>query len=113
MTGEKLLIGGFIIADAPAKVAIRALGPSLEPFGITEFLPDPVLELRSASGSLIMRNDNWRDAQEAEVIAAHIAPGNNLESVIILVLLPGSYTAIVADVDGLSGIGIVEVYRLP
>ena len=97
-TGDNVMIGGFILGneDIPALVVIRALGPSLAKFGITEWLPDPTLELHDANGVLLQSNDNWRDSQEAEITATGLAPENNAESAIITTLPPSAYTAIVA-----------------
>ena len=67
-TGDKLMIGGFIInGNTPKKVVIRGMGPLLASFGITDFLKDPVLELRSSSNALLQSNDNWKDTQQAEI----------------------------------------------
>ena len=45
-TGDNVGIGGFIISgSAPKEVLIRAIGPSLTHFGVTDPLVDPVLEL--------------------------------------------------------------------
>jgi hypothetical protein len=111
-TGDNVLIGGFIITGTqPKKVIIRAIGPSLPLAGA---LADPVLELRSSSGSLILSNDNWRSNQEAEIIATTIPPSNDLESAIVATLpANGShYTAIVRGVNDGTGIGVVEAYDL-
>src|SRR5205814_6010703 len=56
--------------------------------------------------------DNWRDTQEAEIIATGIPPTNDLESAIVATLVPGAYTAIVSGKNGTSGVGLVEVYDL-
>ena len=42
-TGSDVLIGGFITGNkiGATRVAIRALGPSLQQFGIANPLPDP------------------------------------------------------------------------
>jgi len=77
-------------------------------------LPDPVLELRAADGSLIGQNDNWKDdaLQAAELEANQIAPSHDLESAIVATLEPGTYTAAVRSNNGTSGIGLVELYDL-
>ena len=115
---DAALIGGFILrGDAPKRVAVRALGPSLADVGLTDVLPDPTLELHDSSGALIASNDNWQSASNAqELIDASLSPNRPNESA-ILITLPASsdgvgYTAIVRGVDGSSGIGLVEVYDL-
>jgi hypothetical protein len=70
------------------------------------------MELHGPAGFTTINNDNWRDTQEAEIIATGIAPTNNLESAIVVTLNPGPYTAIVSGKNGASGVGLVEVYDL-
>ena len=57
-------------------------------------------------------NDDWRDTQEAEIIATGLAPNDDLESAVVATLDPGLYTAIVSRVSGGTGIGLVEAYDL-
>jgi subtilisin family serine protease len=112
-TGDSVMIGGFIInGNAWKKVIIRATGPSLAQAGVTDFLSDPVLELHDSTGSLIVRDDNWKDLQESQIQATGLAPHSDLESAIVATLSPGGYTAIVSGKDGVVGLGLVEVYDL-
>jgi hypothetical protein len=90
-------------------VVIRGLGPSLASFGITDFLVDPVLALRSDSGALLAQNDNWKDSQRTEIEATGLQPSDDRESVIVTTLVPGNYTAQLTGKGG-TGIGTVEVY---
>ena len=107
--GDNALIGGFIITgSASKKVIIRGLGPST---GVSGALADTTLELHKADGSTFF-NDNWRDSQEAEIIATTIPPTNNFESAIVASLPPGGHTAIVRGKGGSTGVGLVEVYDL-
>jgi hypothetical protein len=48
----------------------------------------------------------------AELIAAGLAPRNDLESAIAATLPPGLYTALLAGRDSGTGLGLVEVYDL-
>ena len=108
------MIGGFIITgQADKKVVIRAIGPSLQG-SLPGALADSVLELRGPDGSLIRRNDNWRDdaSQASEIEANKVAPAHNLESAIVATLPPGNYTAAVTGKNGATGVGLVEVYDL-
>jgi plastocyanin len=112
-TGENVLIGGFIVTgNAPKKVILRAIGPSLTQAGVAGALADPVLELHASDGSLITTNDSWKDTQEAEIMASGIPPADELESAIVATLDPGSYTAILSGKNGTSGVGLVEGYDL-
>jgi glucose/arabinose dehydrogenase len=113
-TGSNVLIGGFITGSkiGATRVAVRALGPSLQQFGIANPLPDPRLELRDANGALLASNDNWQsDASQAALITSYaLAPPNNLESAIAISLAPGRYTAIATGKNNQTGIGLIEIY---
>jgi len=113
-TGDNVMIGGFIITGSgQKKVILRAIGPSLLNFGITNPLQDPTLELHDHTGALIASNDNWMDApNEQEIIDSGLAPSNNLESAILMSLSPGNYTAIVRGTNNTIGVALVEVYGL-
>jgi hypothetical protein len=112
-TGDDALIGGFIITgNAAKKVIIRALGPTLAQFGLTDLLENPTVELRAANASLLMSNNDWKDTQRTEIEASGFAPTNDSESAIITTLSPANYTAVVRGHENTTGIGIVEVYDL-
>ena len=109
-----VLIGGFILGNGAAseKVAVRAIGPSLN--GVGSPLADPTLELHDSNGAILISNDNWKDdaTQAAQIIAAGMSPQNELESAVITTLAPGTYTAILADKNRGSGVALVEVYHI-
>ena len=116
--GDDVLIAGFFVGGAGPvgiTVVVRALGPSLTPLGVTNALPDPVLELRDSSGTLIASNNNWKDSQETLIKTsyANLVPANDLESVIVTTLRGGSFTAIVRSATTATGTALVEVYHLP
>lgn len=109
-TGEKATIAGFIVNDT-AYLVLRALGPSLQDFGLAGVLPDPVLEVYDSTGKLITSNDNWRDSPGASSIESYgLAPTNDLESALAVVVLAGNYTAVVRDAHDRFGLALVEVY---
>lgn len=110
-TNDNALIAGFVILDSEKRVMIRAIGPSLSVY-FPQVLANPILELRNSIGELIGGNDNWRSAQEDEIIATGIPPTNNLESAYVRTLSPGSYTVIVRGVNNGTGVALVEVYAL-
>jgi hypothetical protein len=108
------MIGGFIITgNAPKPVVMRGIGPSLVHAGIAAdaVLQDPVIELRGASGALIVSNDNWKDSpQRAQIEGTVFEPTDDREAVIVATLPPATYTVILRGVHDTSGIGLVEVY---
>jgi hypothetical protein len=114
LTGERVLIGGFIITGSQSKkIALRAIGPSLTSSGLTGLLNDPVLELHASNGSIIATNDDWQtDAGASELTANGIAPTNDREAATVQTLAPGSYTAIVRGKNNSTGTGLIEIYDL-
>ena len=114
LTGDGVGIGGFIITgNTPKRVILRAIGPSLTRFGLTDVLADPVLELHGPTGFITLTNNNWRDTQEDEIQATGIPPVNDLESAIVVTLPPGAYTAIVrGNTPAPNGVALVEIYDL-
>jgi hypothetical protein len=115
LSGDKALIGGFIITGSvPKKVILRGIGPSL---GFSGALADPTLELHLPGGKVVT-NDNWKiddqtgQSQETELRNTNIPPLNDLESALIATLSPGNYTAIIRGKNAGEGIGLVEVYDL-
>jgi len=115
LTGEDVMIGGFVIEGSGNKtVAIVATGPSLTAFGIANALANPMLTLvRSSDQSVIATNDNWGSAANAaQLQAAGFAPNNALEPAILVNLPPGAYTAIVSGVGGGTGVALIAVYEV-
>jgi hypothetical protein len=114
-TGDNIGIGGFIITgSSPKRVLVLVLGPSLAQFNLSDFLADPVLELRGPSTFTTVSNDAWRDdpAQKAQIEATGLAPKHDDESAIIITLPPGSYTALASGKNNTSGLAVIEVYDL-
>ena len=112
-TGSNVMIAGFILgAGNGATVLVRAIGPSLAQAGITNFLRNPMIELRNSNGQLLAANDNWKTTQMAAIQATTIPPTNDLESAIVITLPSGPYTAIVRGQNSGTGVGLVEVYNI-
>lgn len=113
-TGENVLVSGFIITGSDSEeVVLRGLGPSLSMFDVApaETLLDPVIELFDSSGASIASNGGWEGGPQAgEISGLGLAPGQSSEAALLAKLPPGSYTAILSDAQGGSGIGIVELY---
>ena len=117
-TGNNIVIAGFIVGGPPQtgldKIIVRGLGPSLTELGVPDALADPRLDLRDANGTLLLSNDNWQDDPTGQIgiqlIAAGLAPTNQLESGLVATLPPGLYTALLSGVNNGTGVGLVEVY---
>ena len=116
LTGNDVMIGGFVIQGAgPRTVVVAGIGPSLAGAGIRNALPNPTLMLvRSSDQSVVATNDDWGSAPNApDIQAAGFAPADARESAIMVTLPPGAYTAVLSDAGGMTGVGIVAVYSVP
>jgi Bacterial Ig domain len=116
--GSDNLIAGFSInGSAPKRLLIRAAGPALTGLNVSGALATPHLQLYNNSGSVIRENFSWQVGNDnALVTAAEQQTGafafanKSADSAILIVLPPGTYTAVVT---GGSGVALVEVYEVP
>lgn len=117
-TGGDILIAGFNIGGATARtVLIRAIGPELGIFGVGGTLSDPKIQL--FSGTTVLReNDDWGGDTQAVALGSSVGafalsnPASK-DSVLLVTLPPGSYTAQVSGAGGSSGVALIEVYEIP
>ncbi|MCB9177522.1 MAG: hypothetical protein H6648_10200 [Caldilineae bacterium] len=109
--GDGAMIAGFIVRDAPARLVLRALGPSLSRQGLGSALSDPSLQLFSGQ-TLLAESDDWADGATAgELKESGLAPGDAREPGLVVTLQPGAYTAIVRGAGDRAGIALVEVFQ--
>ena len=110
--GEAVLVGGLTISgDAPVRVLIRAIGPSLS--GLQGVLSNPQLHLYRGTTE-VRANDNWGGTSALKALFAAVgAPSlssTSKDAAIDVSLAPGNYTAVIAGVNGATGIARLEVY---
>jgi hypothetical protein len=112
-TDDKRMIGGFVVlGDSPARVFIRASGPSLSA-SIENRLIDPTLELY-AGQEILASNDNWQENENIGLIIDSGIPPTSLdEPAIVATLEPGTYTAVVGGANNSSGYSLLEIYDYP
>jgi hypothetical protein len=109
---------GFVVSGTtPKRVMIRAVGPTLAAFGVTNVLADPQLEI-FREGVLLDTNDNWSgDPLLAETFARvgafALADDKSRDAVLFMTLMPGAYTVVASGVNSGTGIALVEVYDVP
>jgi uncharacterized protein (DUF1800 family) len=121
-SGSQIVISGLVVAPGSGlrKMLVRAAGPSLDAFGLTGTLADPVLTLLDSAGRAMATNDNWADAGRAPAIAAAgTAAGAfafsglaSRDAAMLVDLPPGGYTLQVTGAGNSSGLALVEVYDL-
>lgn len=118
--GDNQLIPGVVIfGSGQKKLLVRAVGPQLGSFGVTNFLPDPLLNVYRGL-SVIASNDNWgtfadqTGLEAARVTAGAFAltTGSNDAAALLSLAGNGSYMTYTMEAagQGRSGIGLVEVY---
>jgi hypothetical protein len=113
LQGDNVMIGGFIVSGATTNVIVRAIGPSLKNFGVTNACPDTTLELFNGNGVSLAFNDDWRSTQQTAIQNTGVPPTDDHESAIVSSLAPGPYTAIVRGKNNVTGVALVEVFGLP
>lgn len=120
LNGDGIMVGGFVIDEDVRRVLIRGLGPTLGEFGVAGALSDSRMTVFSAGGDEIASNDNWGDQSNADTIAAVSATvgafplaEDSLDAVLLLDLAPGAYTVHLTGVGDATGVGLIEVYRVP
>lgn len=113
-TGDNVLISGFIVGDVGSgTVVVRALGPSLASFGVSQPLSDTFLSIVDSKGNVIATNNDWQQGNNAvDIQNRGLAPPSPLESAVMLRLPPGEYTAVVTGVGSATGNALVEVYNI-
>ncbi|HVU32764.1 MAG TPA: PQQ-binding-like beta-propeller repeat protein [Opitutaceae bacterium] len=119
-TGDNVLIAGVIIGgDGPLHVLIRAVGPGLAQYGVTDALAAPTFVVRESTYQTVVgSNTGWMSAGlSGDISAAESLTGafalTEHDSAAIFTLDPGGYTIMVSGADGGTGEGLVEVYVLP
>jgi hypothetical protein len=109
------LIVGFVLGSEgtiPANLLIRASGPSLNQFGLTGTLPDPVLSLYDG-GRLMASNNDWSGdgfVAVANAVGAFQFSNGSKDAALFSTLVNSGYSAQVFDTNGASGITLVEIY---
>lgn len=117
-TGASVLTVGFSISGETSKtVLIRAVGPTLGAFGVGDALTNPVLRLFNERGVDLGSNDDWYSgagwsAAFAAVGAFPLANGT-LDAVLLVDLVPGTYTAQASGTGSSVGVALIEIYDVP
>ncbi len=116
--GTDALTGGLVIrGTTPKTVLIRASGPALTPFGVTNPVPNPVLTVYDSSAVVITSNAGWATAARpasithyGQQVGAFPFSAGSPDSAVVLTLDPGPYTARVTDATGAAGNTLLEIY---
>lgn len=111
---------GFVVTGSRNnRVLVRAVGPGLLKFGVSDALPAPYLRIfRADSGVVVQSNAGWSgDSDIARVsgrAGAFSLDPDSSDAAAFLSLAAGAYVAEVSSsVSGDSGHVLIEVYVLP
>jgi photosystem II stability/assembly factor-like uncharacterized protein len=118
--GEHLTIGGLVVTGGLRKsVLIRAAGPALRAFQLSDVLTQPRFLVRSGA-EIIATGAAWSDAPNAAAIrqsavAAHAFPfaDGSVDAASLVELATGAYTIEVSDAGGGRGVALLEIYEQP
>ena len=121
--GEQIAIAGFVVSGTnPRRILIRAIGPGLAQFGVTNPLQDPQLAIFDRAGKALdsFANDDWSSGstdsgvgflQRFQEIGAFPLAFGSKDAATIATLAPGSYTVQLSGKPGQSGTGLIEIYE--
>lgn len=115
------LIAGFVLdrGATSRSVLIRAIGPSLQKYGVGNPLADAKLTLYRGE-TPIYENDNWGAGADASMIAsasgrvgAFALDPNSKDAVLLVQLPPSAYTVMISSPTSGSGVAMIEVFEIP
>jgi cyclophilin family peptidyl-prolyl cis-trans isomerase len=117
-SGSEVMIGGFAVAGpGPVNLLIRGVGPTLSTFGVSGVLEDPVITVRDKDNIIIGSSDDWEDGDLGAAltmvstsVGAFPLEEGNADAALLLVLDPGTYTAVLSGKSGGTGTGLIEFY---
>lgn len=117
-----LVTAGFVVGGTtPCTVLLRASGPALATYGVTGYIPDPMLALHTTVNghdSVLATNAGWGGAPALSaafqsVGAFPYTSAASADSAILTTVNPGSYTVQATSASGAGGQVLVEIYTVP
>lgn len=114
-TGAEGMIPGFVVEDGNLPIVLRAIGPTLADFGVTNAMTDPSISLTPVPISGSSSNDNWQDPDGATIedfnrVGAFALPDGSLDAALTAVV-GGAITAPINTVDSSARVALAELYR--
>ncbi|MBL9201223.1 MAG: DNA/RNA non-specific endonuclease [Opitutaceae bacterium] len=118
--GDATLIAGLVVrGDAPKRLLVRAAGPALAAFGVSDALARPQLALLSGNIA-IATNAGWATSPDAAALTAAARsagafpfPAGSADAALLATVAPGAYTAQVTGAGGATGATLLEIYEVP
>jgi hypothetical protein len=119
--GNPLISGFAIKGEGTRTLLIRAVGPSLGVFGVTDPLPAPRLQIFGSDSRLMAENSGWAatPAGVAEIGSAIASAGafpfsanSGKDAAVVITVSEGTYTLHVSDTGNTGGTTLAEIYDL-
>ena len=114
--GDDVLIAGFVLkGSGERRLLVRAVGPGLSQFGLSEYLGDPRLAIYDTGGSLLTTNDDWAGSATtafSEAGAFPLPAGSKDAAAVVTLRANSAYTVQVRGGGTIAGEALVEIYEL-
>ena len=118
----RLTVGCTVAGSGHERLLLRAAGPVLARYGLSETLPSPVLTLNDSAANPVLSCGAWGLSAQTDQIrtlaassGAFAFPEGSADSALVTRLAPGNWTATVAAKPGSTaeGLALVELYEAP
>jgi hypothetical protein len=117
LVGSEPLIAGFVVAGGTKSFLVRAVGPALRQFGVTNAVPDPHLMLISGTAAPFT-NDNWSNIVDPSVLSnaavrvgAFPLAAGSLDSAALTNVMNNAVTAQASARNNTGGIVLLELFE--
>lgn len=112
--GDTTMVAGFVISGTGAKpLLIRAVGPTLQNFGVNNALANPSLAV-VAGANVVGANDDWGNsaalANLANQVGAFPLTAGSRDAAVQVSVQPGVYSALVGGGSTPPAAALVEIY---
>jgi hypothetical protein len=115
---DNTLTPSFVIEGTqPKRIIIRAIGPTLKDFGLTNTIPDPLINVFNNKQVAVAGNDNWGSvvnltdlSDTSNRLGAFQLKAGSKDAALLLTLNPGAYTVQVTDSKNTVAPAMAEVY---
>ncbi len=118
IAGNSAITGFVLSGTGPHKILIRAIGPTLAQYGVSNPLANPAITVWQGT-TVIAMNDDWNTGSNVDAtlpavfaqVGAFSLPSGSKDSALIVTLNPGVYSAqIVGGNSSDAGRVLMEVY---
>ena len=120
--GATRLIVGFVVSGDGKNLLVRGIGPGLAAFGISNFLPNPILTLFNTNGTVEATDSGWQvnsaGLNDGALIVIDRGLGRRVrsyertgaDSALLVTVDNGVHTTGLLTTNGASGVGLIEIY---